>query len=106
MASFYSDAEMTTKLTRAQLSALEENASIYKKYKTFKVYMINAFDGKPFDTPQNMTISSIVMQILNDSNSHLYADAACTTEYTTAAQIKALDDGTSLYWKMVMPSNN
>ena len=106
MASFYSDAEMTTSLTRAQLSALEENASIYKKYKTFKVYMINAFDGKPSDTPQNKTVSSIVMEILNDSNSHLYADAACTTEYTTEEQLKALNEGTTLYQKTVVSETN
>ena len=106
MASFYSDAEMTASLTRAQLSALEENANIYIKYKTFKVYMINATDGQPFDTPQNKTISSIVMEILNDPNSHLYADANCTTEYTTENQIKALDEGTSLYFKFITPENN
>ena len=106
MASFYSDADMKTLLTREQLSALEENANIYRKYKTFKVYMINAFDGKPFDTPQNKTISSIVMEILNDPNSHIYADVACTTEYTTAAEIKALSDSTSLYQKFVEPETN
>ena len=106
MASFYSDAEMTASLTRAQLSALEENASIYKKYKTFKVDIINAFDGQPFGNPQNKTINSIVMEILNDPNSHLYADADCTTEYTTENQIKALDDGTSLYFKFITPENN
>ena len=105
-ASFYSDEEMKPLLTRAQLSALEENANIYIKYKTFKVYMINAADGEPSDTPQNKTISSIVMEILNDPNSHIYADVACTTEYTTEEQIKALDEGTSLYWKFDAPDNN
>ena len=68
--------------------------------------MINAADGQPFDTPQNKTISSIVMEILNDPNSHLYADANCTTEYTTEEQLKALDDGTSLYLKFITPENN
>lgn len=106
MASFYSDEEMKTLLTRAQLSALEENANIYRKYKTFKVYMINAFDGKPFDTPQSKTINNIVMEILNDPNSHLYADADCKTEYTTEDQIKALEEGTSLYQKTVVPETN
>ncbi len=106
MASFYSDEEMKTLLTRAQLSALEENANIYRKYKTFKVYMINAFDGKPSDTPDTRAINDVIDQGIIDPNTHVYADAACTTEYTTAAQIKALDDGTSLYWKFDAPDNN
>ncbi len=106
MASFYSDAEMTTELTRAQISELTANTNIYRKYKTFKVDIINASDGQPFGNPQNKTISSIVMEILNDPNSHIYADVACTTEYTTEEQLKALADGTSLYQKFVEPETN
>ena len=105
MANFYSDAEMTTKLTRAQISELTANTNIYRKYKTFKMYMINT-DGTVSDTPDNRAINDVIAQAIIDPNTHVYADAACAKEYTTAAQIKALDDGTSLYWKMVMPSNN
>ena len=105
MANFYSDAEMTTKLTRAQISELTANSNIYRKYKTFKMYMIYE-NGEVADTPNNQAINDVISQAIIDPNTHVYADAACAKEYTTAAQIKALDDGTSLYWKMVMPSNN
>ena len=63
-------------------------------------------NGEVADTPNNQAINDVISQAIIDPNTHVYADAACTTEYTTEAQIKALDDGTSLYWKMVMPSNN
>ena len=97
---------MKTLLTRDELSALKENDNVYRKYKTFKVYMINAFDGKPSDTPDTRAINDVIDQGIIDPNTHVYADASCTTEYTTAAQIKALADGTSLYWKFVAPENN
>ena len=67
--------------------------------------MINAADGQPFDTPDNRSINDVINQGIIDPNTHIYADAACTTEYTSGTQIKALADGTELYWKFVSQSN-
>ena len=104
MATFYSDADMKTLLTRAQISELTANTNIYRKYKTFKMYMINT-DGTVYDTPDNRSINDVINQGIIDPNTHIYADAACTTEYTSGTQIKALADGTELYWKFVSQSN-
>lgn len=104
MAKFYSDEEMKTLLTRDQISKMPENSHIYKKYKTFKISIINGYDGEP-GLPENQSISMIMQTISCDPYAHLYADPECTIEYTSESQIKDLAEDTLLYEKWIFPDN-
>ncbi len=103
IATFYSDAELKTLLTRAQISELTANSNIYRKYKTFKVYMLN--NGEVPDTPEDRAINIVLLEVNNDPSTHYYADADCKVEYTSGSQIKALEEGTELYLKFDSQNN-
>ena len=104
MAVFYSDKAMTKILTRVELAALTKDTVIWKKDKTFKMFQIQGENVVP---QQDSTIQQILTHLSMQNapdyaglKDLYYSDQACTKALTTEAQFKALEDGSSLYFKV------
>lgn len=92
---YYKDANKIKELTKDDITAIEEDTTIYRYSKSLTVYLIR--DGEKNPTANSYTLWNLITQFLN-WGTPIYCDETCTTAYTKENLI-ALEEGSTVYLK-------